>query len=71
MSGFIFPIEAMPRVLQPVAWALPMTYFLEGMRDLMLKGSGFAGVLRDFVGLAALSVVLGGLSVANMKKQRA
>ena len=71
MSGFIFPIEAMPRLLQPVAWALPMTYYLEGMRDLMLKGSGFAGVLRDFVGLAAMSVVLGGLSFVNMQKQRA
>lgn len=71
MSGFIFPIEAMPRVLQPVAWTLPMTYFLEGMRDLMLKGSAFAGVWRDFAGLLALSAVLGGLSVANMKKQRA
>jgi ABC-2 type transport system permease protein len=43
MSGFIFPIEAMPRLLQPVAWALPMTYYLEGMRDLMLKGSGSPG----------------------------
>jgi ABC-2 type transport system permease protein len=71
ISGFIFPIEAMPRVLQPTAWALPMTYFLEGMRNLMLKGSGFDGVLRDFVGLAALSIVFGGLSLANMKKQRA
>jgi ABC-type multidrug transport system permease subunit len=71
MSGFIFPIESMPRALQPVAWALPMTYFLEGMRDLMLKGSGFAGVMRDFIGLGALTLVLGGLSLANMQKQRA
>lgn len=70
MSGFIFPIEAMPRALQPTAWLLPMTYFLEGMRGLMLKGVGAGAVLRDFAGLAAAVLVFGGLSVANMKKQR-
>ena len=71
MSGFIFPIEAMPRALQPTAWLLPMTYFVEGMRGLMLKGIAPGAVLRDVAGLVAGFVICGGLSVANMKKQRA
>ncbi len=71
MSGFIFPIDAMPRVLQPAAWLLPMTYFLDGIRGLMLKGSPTADVVHDFAALAVAFVVFGGLSVANMKKQRA
>jgi ABC-2 type transport system permease protein len=70
MSGFIFPVEAMPRMLQPAAWFLPMTYFLEGMRGLMLKGTPVSAALRDFVALGAAFLLFGGLSVVNMKKQR-
>jgi ABC-type multidrug transport system permease subunit len=71
MSGFIFPIDAMPRVLQPAAWLLPMTYFLEGIRGLMLKGSAMTDVLRDFAALGVACLLFGSLSIANMKKQRA
>lgn len=71
MSGFIFPVDAMPRVLQPAAWVLPMTYFIEGIRGLTLKGNATIDVLRDLVALGAAFVLLGGLSIANMKKQRA
>jgi ABC-2 type transport system permease protein len=71
MSGFIFPIEAMPRALQPTAWLLPLTYFLDGMRGLMLKASPLRDVLGDIAALAAAFVVFSGLSLALMKKQRA
>ena len=71
MSGFVFPIEAMPRVLQPTAWVLPMTYFLEGIRGLTLKGSPTVDLLRDFAALVGAFVLFGGLSLSKMKKQLA
>jgi len=71
MSGFVFPIEAIPRWLQPVAWSLPMTYFVEAIRGLTLKGAGVADQARDFAALAAFMVVFTLISLARFRKQLA
>jgi len=42
ISGIFFPISSMPGWLQPVAHFLPLTYFVEGLRDGMVYGSGLA-----------------------------
>ena len=68
MSGFVFPIEAMPRWLQPVAWSLPMTYFVEAIRSLTLKGTSMMDELRDFVALAGFTVGFTALSLARFRK---
>lgn len=69
LSGFVFPIEAMPRILHPVAYALPMTWFIEAIRAFTLKGTPAIHQARDFVALAAFVVVLGGVSLASFRKQ--
>ena len=71
MSGFVFPIEAIPGWLQPVAWSLPMTYFVDAIRGLTLKGASVADLARDFVVLAAFMVGFTLLSLARFRKQLA
>src|SRR6202158_3672019 len=71
MSGFVFPIEAIPRWLQPVAWCLPMTYFVEAIRGLTLKGTPVRYLAWDFVALAAFMVGFTALSLARFRKQSA
>jgi ABC-2 type transport system permease protein len=71
MSGFVFPIEAIPPWLQPVAWSLPMTYFVDAIRGLTLKGAGVADLARDFVVLTAFTVAFTLLSLARFRKQLA
>jgi len=71
MSGFVFPVQAMPRWLQPLAWSLPMTYFVDGIRALTLKGVSASIVLGDFVALVAFTALFGGLSLALLRKQAA
>ncbi len=71
MSGFVFPIEAIPHWLQPVAWSLPMTYFVEAMRGLTLKGTPVVDLKWDFIALAAFMVVFTALSLARFRKQLA
>jgi len=40
LSGFIFPIRQMPRVLQILTTVVPARYFIEILRDIYLKGLG-------------------------------
>jgi ABC-2 type transport system permease protein len=40
LSGFIFPINQMPRVLQLITIVVPARYFIEILRDIYLKGLG-------------------------------
>jgi ABC-2 type transport system permease protein len=65
----VFPIEAIPRWLQPVSWGLPMTYFVEAMRGFALKGTSMEDQLRDFLVLGAFTVGLTTLSLIRFRKQ--
>ncbi len=40
LSGFIFPIENMPAVIQPFTYLIPLRYFLVIVRGIFLKGVG-------------------------------
>jgi ABC-2 type transport system permease protein len=41
LSGFIFPVENMPAAIQTLAAFIPLKYYLEIVRGLFLKGTGF------------------------------
>jgi ABC-2 type transport system permease protein len=58
LSGFFFPIEAMPKVLQWISYAIPLRYYLVIIRSLLLKGVGVAPLTREIVALAAFGAVL-------------
>lgn len=47
LSGFIFPIRSMPRVLQLVTYAVPARYFLVISRGIILKGAPLSAYLGD------------------------
>ncbi|PXW25351.1 ABC transporter permease [Paraburkholderia caballeronis] len=68
LSGFAFPIDAMPRVLQWLTFANPLRYFLVVLRDEFLKGVGIGVLWPQFAGLAVLSVVMLGASVLRFRK---
>jgi ABC-2 type transport system permease protein len=55
LSGFIFPIDNMPKLLQGASWLIPMRHFLFIVRSLMLKGSGIENLWLQ----ACLLLVMG------------
>jgi len=55
LSGFIFPIEAIPAVVRPLCYLLPLTYFLEIIRGIMIKGIGLNDLLVPFSALVAFT----------------
>jgi ABC-2 type transport system permease protein len=47
LSGFIFPIRSMPKVLQLITYAVPARYFLVISRGIILKGASLTAYLGD------------------------
>ena len=55
LSGIFFPIASMPEWLQPVSKVLPLTYFVDGLREGMVYATGIgAGALWAGIGIVAL-----------------
>ncbi len=65
LSGMLFPVESMPRVLQWVSAIIPPRYYIEAMRKLMIMGVGFEAVLKETLILVGMTVVL--LAIALKK----
>ena len=56
LSGMLFPVESMPRVLQWVSAAVPPRYYIEAMRKLMIMGVGIGDVVREVSVLTGMTV---------------
>lgn len=67
LSGFIFPIDSMPWMLQQVSKVIPATYFIELLKGVMLKGLGREFLWQPAVVLAGMTLVLLLLSWVNFK----
>ena len=58
LSGFFFPLEAMPKVLQWISFLLPLRYYLVIIRSLMLKDIGLAALQNEVIALAIFGLAL-------------
>jgi ABC-2 type transport system permease protein len=68
LSGYIFPRAAMPEPAQWLGLLLPLTYFLDILRGVLLKGIGVSDLLRQLGALSALALVLFTVSVRRFSK---
>lgn len=68
LSGFMFPREAMPAAAQWLGLALPLTYFLDMVRGVLLKGVGFEYLWRDALIMSLFAFAFIALSVRRFQK---
>jgi ABC-2 type transport system permease protein len=68
LTGFMFPREAMPMFCRALAALLPMTYYLEVVRGIALKGAGLAQTWRPALVLTAFAALLVLVSVKRFTK---
>lgn len=68
LSGFSFPIRSMPEPIQYLTYLNPMRYFLEIVRGIFLKGSGFDILWPNMLVLAIFGVTILTLSVKRFHK---
>jgi ABC-2 type transport system permease protein len=67
LSGFFFPIEAMPKVLQWISYVVPLRYYLIIIRALLIKGSPAAGLQNEILSLVAFGVGILLLAALRMR----
>ncbi len=68
LSGFAFPIAAMPKVMQWFTWINPLRYFLVVIRAVFLKGVGIGVLWPDLAVMGLLGAGMFGLSVLRFRK---
>ncbi len=68
-SGFVFPIYAMPRVIQYITYINPMAYFVTIVRGVFLKGTSFFELWKDLLALIILGSFLFYLSVVRFRRR--
>lgn len=67
LSGMLFPIESMPRVLQWVSFCVPAKWYIEAIKVMMIQGLGIRYCLDGVLILVGFLTVITGLSVMKFK----
>lgn len=67
LSGFIYPIENMPKIYDYVSSVLPPRYFIVIIKNIMIKGTGLMYIWKETLVLIIMTLVFMGLSVRNFK----
>ena len=69
LSGFIFPVENMPPMIQGLAQFIPLKYYLEIVRGLFLKGTGWTELWRPALMLLLWGITILGLASLKFRKR--
>jgi ABC-2 type transport system permease protein len=71
LSGLIFPLAAMPAWVRWIGSLLPLTYFIQISRGVMVRGAPLEALLVPMVALAVLGMAVFGASVARFRRDLA
>jgi ABC-2 type transport system permease protein len=69
LSGFFFPLEAMPAALRWVSYLMPLRYYLVIIRAMTLKGVGFAAIQNEVLALAIFGVAIMTIAALRFRKR--
>ncbi|MDR2119460.1 MAG: ABC transporter permease [Tannerella sp.] len=69
LSGMIFPIDSMPAALQVISHAVPARWFVEALRNVMIRGLGFDAVWRPFFILLGMCIFFMTVSIKKFRNR--
>ena len=71
LCGLLWPISSLPELLQPIAKVLPLTYAIDGLREVLVKGSDLssAALRFDLAILAGIAVFLAVLASLTIRRE--
>ena len=65
LSGLVFPISSMPKIIQYISYLVPAKYFITILRGIFLKGSGFMILSMEILYLIIFAIIV--FIVANLR----
>jgi ABC transporter DrrB family efflux protein len=69
LSGFVFPRDSMPLVMKWAGYVIPVSYYIDMMRGIVLRGTGWTDVWPHAAALAVICTVCLGLSIVGFRKE--
>jgi ABC-2 type transport system permease protein len=71
LGGVLWPVDSLPSLLQPIARLLPLTYAVDGLREVMIKGAdlGSAALRLDVGVLAGLAIAFAALAALTIRRE--
>ncbi len=70
ISGVFFPVQCMPDYIRKIAEVLPLTYSVNALRDVIIKGVGFYDVINTFAALSLYALLFFILVILIFKKRK-
>lgn len=67
LSGFMFPVESMPKILQVISNIVPAKWYFYSLQSVMIKGLSFEAILREFAILTGFAVFFLAVSIRKFK----
>ena len=70
LSGVLFPLASLPAILQPLSLIMPLTYAVNGLRQVLIRGAdlGVAALQLDLLVLAAFAVGFATLAALTIRR---
>lgn len=69
LSGFMFPRSEMPLPIYLVSFGIPVTYFIEMLRGVILRSAGFVDLMPHIVGLTLCGSLVMGIALIRFQKR--
>ena len=69
LSGMLFPVESMPKILQWISAIVPPRYYIQAMRKLMIMGVGIREVLSETIVLIGMTTLFLTIALAKFKNR--
>ncbi len=69
LSGVFWPIEAVPELIRPISNFIPLTYAVDGLRSVMIRGWGPGQIWVDLVVLVGFAIAMLALSAYGLRKR--
>jgi ABC-2 type transport system permease protein len=70
LSGVFWPLEAVPTLLRPVSYFIPLTYAVDGLRSVMIRGWSVDGIWLQLVVLICFAAAMLFLSALGLRRRR-
>jgi ABC-2 type transport system permease protein len=71
LCGVLFPVSSLPEVLQPFVWIMPLTYAVDGLRQVLVAGADLAtqALQVDLLVLAGIALLFAVVAALTIRRE--